>query len=57
LAGDLLLPTCVGVLVAAVSGFFAIKVMIRIVTGSKLFLFSIYTWIVGAFVVIYCIVR
>ena len=57
LAGDLLLPILVGVLVSAVSGFIAIKVMIRIVTGSKLFIFSIYTWIAGAFVVIYCIVR
>ena len=53
--GELLLPSVVGIVVAAVSGFLAIKLMIKVVTKSKLFVFSIYTWIAGAVVVILCI--
>jgi undecaprenyl-diphosphatase len=55
LAGDLLLPTVLGVIAAAVSGYFAIKAMIRLVTGKKLFVFSVYTWAVGAIVVAGCL--
>ncbi|MDR2157658.1 MAG: undecaprenyl-diphosphate phosphatase [Clostridiales Family XIII bacterium] len=57
LAGEMMLPAAVGVSVAAVAGYAAIKAMIRIVTGKKLFVFSVYTWILGAFVVIYTIIR
>ena len=38
-----------GIAVAAVSGYAAIKVMIKAVTNEKLFYFSIYTWIAGLF--------
>ena len=47
------LPILCGVVVSAVSGFVAIKVMIRFVTGNKLYYFSFYTWILGAAVVLY----
>ena len=50
---DMLAPTLVGVAVAAVSGFFAIKTMIKIVSGNRLYCFSIYTWIIGAAVIAY----
>ena len=45
-------PVLVGGVVAAVSGVFAIKTMIRIVRKSSLRLFSIYVWIIGIFVII-----
>ncbi len=43
----------IGVVVAAVSGYAAIKVMIRAVTDKKLIYFSVYTWIAGAALIIY----
>ena len=46
-------PILVGMLVSAVSGYAAIKLMIRLVTNQKLTVFSFYTWALGAFVVIY----
>lgn len=46
-------PVLVGMLVAAVSGYAAIKAMIRAVIANKLTIFSGYTWVLGAFVVIY----
>lgn len=46
-------PVLVGMLVAAVSGYAAIKAMIRAVIANKLTIFSGYTWALGAFVVIY----
>jgi undecaprenyl-diphosphatase len=46
-------PVLVGMLVAAVSGYAAIKAMIRAVVANKLTIFSGYTWALGAFVVIY----
>ncbi len=45
-----------GIIVAAVSGYAAIKVMIKAVTNEKLFYFSIYTWIVGLFLIGYSVV-
>ena len=45
-----------GILVAAVSGYAAIKVMIKAVTNEKLFYFSIYTWIAGLFLIGYSVV-
>lgn len=42
-----------GVAVAAVSGYAAIKVMIKAVTNKKLMYFSVYTWIAGAALIIY----
>ena len=43
----------IGVAVAAVSGYAAIRVMIRAVTNKKLIFFSIYTWMAGAALIIY----
>ncbi len=51
-----LMPILLGVLVSAVSGIIAIKWMIRIVTGKRLFGFSIYVWIVAAAVLFYALV-
>lgn len=45
-----------GVLAAAVSGYFAIRVMIRAVTNKKLIYFSIYTWIAGAALILYTLI-
>ena len=50
---ELVVPIVIGMIVAAVSGVIAIKTMIKVVTGKKLFIFSVYTWVVGAAVVIY----
>lgn len=50
---SLLLPVAIGVAVSAISGFLAIKAMIRFVTKNKLKYFSVYTWILGIFVIIY----
>ncbi len=47
------LPIIVGVIVAAVCGFIAIKAMIRVVSGKKLYIFSYYTWIAGALLLIH----
>lgn len=52
---SLVLPILTGVIVSAVSGLIAIKAMIRFVTGKKLWYFSVYTWIVGAAVILYSI--
>ena len=46
-------PMVVGMIIAAVSGFFAIKTMIRVVSNKKLHYFSYYVWIVGAFLIIW----
>ncbi|MCI8284843.1 MAG: undecaprenyl-diphosphate phosphatase [Firmicutes bacterium] len=45
-----------GIVIAAVSGYAAIKIMIKAVTNKKLVYFSIYTWIAGAFLIIYSVV-
>lgn len=50
---QLLIPIIVGVLVAAISGFLAIKTMISFVSKNKLKYFSVYTWILGALVVVH----
>lgn len=49
-------PVLVGMLVAALSGFFAIKVMIKIVSSKRLSMFSFYTWALGGCVVIYALI-
>lgn len=46
-------PIAVGVIVAAVSGFAAIKGMISIVSKQKLRYFSYYVWVVGALCIVY----
>ena len=52
---ELAFPIIIGVFVAAVSGLFAIKTMIKVVSNKKLYYFSIYTWILGTFVIMYTI--
>ena len=49
----LILPVLIGIVVSAVSGFVAIKTMIRVVSGKRLFIFSVYTWLLGASVLGY----
>lgn len=49
----LLGPVIAGVVVAALSGIFAIKAMIRIVSNKRLIGFSIYVWIIAAAVFAY----
>lgn len=50
-SGSLIGPSVLGIAVAAVSGFLAIKLMIKVVTRGKLYFFSIYTWAVGGVIV------
>ncbi len=57
LDSSLLGPIALGVLVSALSGLAAIKVMIRLISNKKLIVFSAYTWLVGAAVVIYSCVH
>lgn len=49
----LLGPIVVGMVVAAVSGFIAIKGMIKIVSDKKLSYFSYYVWILGALTLVF----
>jgi undecaprenyl-diphosphatase len=51
----MLLPIVLGVGLAALAGFIAIKAMIRVVSGKKLYYFSIYTWILGAGAIVYAL--
>ena len=50
---SLVFPVICGMIVAAVSGLLAIKVMIKVVSNAKLIYFSIYTWILGISMIIY----
>ncbi|MDD6919897.1 MAG: undecaprenyl-diphosphate phosphatase [Eubacteriales bacterium] len=52
----IIFPMTLGVLVSAISGFFAIKFMIKIVSNKKLSFFSYYVWALGALVIIYGII-
>ena len=45
-------PIVVGMLVAAVSGFVAIKTMIKIVSDKKLSYFSYYVWVLGVVTIV-----
>lgn len=55
LTADIAVPAIAGVIVAAVSGYIAIKTMIRLVSNQKLHIFSYYTWILGFLVLMYSI--
>lgn len=46
-------PIAAGMIVAAISGYAAIKGMIKLVSNGKLNYFSYYVWALGAFTVIY----
>jgi len=48
-------PVIVGTVVSAISGFIAIKAMLKIVAGKRLTVFSWYTWVLGAAVLGYAI--
>jgi len=48
-------PVIIGMSVSAVSGFVAIKTMIKAVSNKKLFGFSLYTWGLGIVVLIYAL--
>lgn len=50
-------PIIVGGIVAAVSGVLAIKTMITVVRKFSLRYFSVYVWIVGAFLIIYTLMN
>lgn len=49
-------PIIAGVVIAAISGIIAIKAMIRVVAGKKLFGFTIYVWLVAAAVLGYALI-
>ncbi|HHX13919.1 MAG TPA: undecaprenyl-diphosphate phosphatase [Clostridiales bacterium] len=53
---ELVLPILIGVVTAAIFGFLAIKTMIRLVSGKRLTVFSWYTWIIGAALLVYVLV-
>lgn len=46
-------PVIVGVIVSALSGLFAIKAMIKLVSNKRLIGFSFYTWALGIAVIVY----
>ena len=49
-------PVIVGVIVSALSGLFAIKAMIKLVSNKRLIGFSFYTWALGIAVIVYAII-
>lgn len=49
-------PMILGIIVAAVSGFLAIKGMIKVVSAKRLLVFSLYTWAIGIALLFYCII-
>lgn len=53
LPADIAIPVITGLLVAAISGYIAIKSMIKIVSNKKLHIFSYYTWTVGGLTLAY----
>ena len=50
-------PVFAGMIAAAVCGYAAIRLMIRLVQNQKLIVFSIYTWLLGLGVVIFSLVH
>lgn len=48
-------PVIVGVIVSALSGLFAIKAMIKLVSNKRLIGFSFYTWVLGIVVIAYAL--
>ncbi|MEW6623214.1 MAG: undecaprenyl-diphosphate phosphatase [Bacillota bacterium] len=52
MAADLYGPYIVGSIVAAVSGYFAIKILLKFLAEGKLRYFSVYCWMVGITVVL-----
>ncbi len=50
-------PIIVGVIVAFLSGLFAVKIMLKVVSNKKLKYFSFYLFALAAFVIIYSIIN
>ncbi len=45
-----------GIVAATISGYAAIRILIRLITNRKLIYFSIYTWVLGTGIIIYSII-
>jgi undecaprenyl-diphosphatase len=56
-AGGALAPSLVGFVLAAVAGYAAIKIMIRLVKDRHLYIFSIYTWVLGVATIVVSILQ
>ena len=54
--GSLIGPIIVGVVLSAVSGIFAIKAMIKVVSNKRLIGFTVYVWLVAAAVLAYSLI-
>lgn len=50
---DLILPYIVGAIVAGVSGYFAIKLLLGILNRGKLYYFTIYCWVLGVATILF----
>ena len=50
-------PVIVGVLVAFLSGLFAVKIMLKVVKNRKLKYFSYYLFVLAAFVIVYTLIK
>ena len=48
----MILPSIVGTICAAISGFFAVKFMLNLIKKRRLYGFAIYTAVLGVFVVL-----
>ena len=55
--GEPLFPYVIGVAAATITGFAAIKFLIRLLNRGKLYVFSYYCWVVGAVVIIYTLFK
>lgn len=53
MSASLVGPVILGVIVAAVSGILAIKTMLRVVAGKKLYFFSFYVWALAIALIVY----
>ena len=56
MSGSFIGPMIVGVILSAISGIFAIKTMIKVVSNKRLIGFSVYVWLVAAAVLAYALI-
>ncbi|RKD34490.1 undecaprenyl-diphosphate phosphatase [Thermohalobacter berrensis] len=49
---NLLVPAIIGIFVSAITGVFAIKLLIRVLEKGKLYYFSVYVWILGIMIIL-----
>lgn len=54
---DQLLPILAGFLVSAISGYFAIRFLIKLISQKKLHYFSYYTWALGLVIILYSMIQ